>query len=943
MDKLLLDLRYGLRGILRNPSFAAVALLTLTLGIGATTAMFSVVNAVLLRKLPYRDPGRLVMIRELIPKIDSAPISVPSPDILDFRDRSQAFSGVAGYKQRNFELIAQGSPQRVAGVRISANTFSVLGVSPLLGRGFTAEEDRPGQRVVVLSYALWQREFAGDRGVLGRTVAINRIPHVVIGVMPRDFLYPIAAGADEPAQLWVPLALAPEEIAARGDNFDAGVVARIKPEVSFAQAQSDVERVAQYIKDQYPADVRGELDMRGVITPLSEVAFGDLRRPLLALFGGVLGRTVNINRLPYVVVGVMPRSFLYPIQQGNNEPAALWVPLALAPEEIAARGDNFDAGVVARLKPGVSFEQAQTDVQRVAQYIKDQYPADVRGELDMRGVITPLSDVAFGDLRRPLLALLGAVLFILLIAAANVANLLLTRATARQKEIAVRIALGATPARLVTQLLAESVTLSLAGGALGALFAAFATDFIVRLVPGNVPRLQQAEVNPQVLLFALGVSLAAGMVFGLAPVFLALRTRLNENLKEGGRGGSFGRQHRRLRSAFVVAEISLALVLLFAAGLLVRSFQKLMETNPGFAPDHVITASISLPPSQYAQPSQLRSFQNSLLERMQHIPGARTAGIASDLPLESSWVRIFTAEGYNPPPGAAMNVDSHTVVAGDYFRALGVPLLRGRFFQPSDGANSPKVLIVSDSLARKYWPNQDPVGKRLKWGPPQSDSPWLTVVGVVGDVKQQSLDKATLPHTYEPYSQLADELIVQGITRTYRLAVRTSGDPASAAASLKAAVWGLDRQLAVTRTRTMEQVLSESSAPRRFNMILVLLFAATALLLAAIGIYGVIAYSVQQRTHEIGIRMTLGARRADVLRMVLRWGFLLAGVGAAIGVAGALAAGRVLRGFLFGIQPSDPLTFVAVVGALALIALLATYIPARRATRVDPMVALRYE
>ena len=821
MDRLLHDVRYGLRGIFKNPAFAAVALLTLTLGIGATTAMFSVVNAVLLRKLPYQDPGRLVMIRELIPKIDSEPLSVPSPDILDFRDRSQAFSGVAGFTPRQYELIAQGAPERVSAARISANTFSVLGVSPLLGRGFTGEEDHPGQRVVVLSYALWQRDFGGDRGVLGRTV--------------------------------------------------------------------------------------------------------------------------TINRMPYVVVGVMPRGFLYPIQSGTKDPAELWVPLALTPEEIAARGDNFDSGVVARIKPGISFAQAQTDVQRVAQYIKDQYPPDVRGELDMRGVITPLSEVAFGDLRRPLLALLAAVLFILLIAAANVANLLLARATGRQKEIAVRIALGATPSRLFTQLLAESLTLALIGGALGTLCASFAARSVAFLVPGNVPRLDEVHLDAGVLLFALGISLAAGIVFGLAPAFFALRTELNENLKAGGRGGAYGPQHRRLRGAFVVAEVSLAMVLLFGAGLLVRSFQRLLETSPGFAPDHVITASIALPASQYPQAAQLRSFERSLLERLDQIPGARAAGISTDLPLEASWVRIFTAEGYNPPPGAAMNVDSHSVVSGDYFKTMGVPLLRGRLLLPSDDQNSQKVILVSDSLARKYWPGHDPIGKRLKWGPPQSNSPWLTVVGVVGDVKQQSLDKATLPHTYEPYSQLADELVVQGIARTYRLAVRTSGDPASAAASLKAAVWGLDKQLAVTRLRTMEQVLSDSTAPRRFNMLLVLIFAATALLLAAIGIYGVIAYSVAQRTHEIGIRMTLGAQRADVLRMVLGWGLLLTGAGTALGLAGSLALARLLRGFLFGIQPSDPITFAVVVGLLTFTALLATCVPALRASRVDPMIALRYE
>ena len=819
MRTLTQDLRNGFRTLLRSPSFAAVALIALAVGIGANTAIFSVLNAVILRPLPYQDPGRLVMVRELIPKVGPNPIPLSAADVVDFAHQNRVFDGVAGFEGLTFELSGGDQPERVDAARVNAALFPTLGVAPLLGRTFTSEEDQPGRRVAVLSYGLWQRRFGADPDVVGKTVSLDRMGYTIIGVMPRSFAFPIQG---------------------------------------------------------------------------------------LSFF----------------------------------RPASLWVPMAFSSEELKNRGDNFNIGVVARLKPGVTLARATADAAAIAHGIQETYPAEVRGDLTLGAVVTPLDEVVVGDVRTLLLILAGAVGFVLLIACANVANLLLTRSAERRKEIAIRAALGAGRLRLLRQFLTESLMLALAGGALGLLVAKWGTDILVALAPASIPRAQESSLDLPVLGFTLALSLLTGLIFGTVPAWTASRTHLAETLKEGGRE-STGAPHRRLRGALVVSEVALALVLLISAGLLIKSFVRCRETDPGFQPERLMTMSLALPDSTYKQATQIRSFYRQLIDRTQALPGVKAAGASTDLPLEGAWTRIFTVEGYHPPPGEQLNMCSHSMILGGYLQALGVPLIRGRIFTDQDRPGSVPVIVVSKSIADRFWPNQDPIGKRLKWGLPQSSDPWLTVVGVVGDVKQAGLDQPTRPHTYEPWAQ-ADDSMVQ-FASALNLAVRATADPVALAGMVRSQVWSLDKQLAVADVKTMDQVVQESMAPRRFNMFLLAVFAIVSVFLAAIGIYGVISYSVAQRTHEIGVRMALGARRSDVLGLVVREGMASALIGVALGLIGALAITRLMSSLLYAVRPTDPVTFVGVAVLAAAVALLASYIPARRATKLDPMVALRYE
>ena len=819
MRDFLRDLRYGLRLLIKNPGFTVVALLTLAIGIGATTAMFSVVNGVLLRPLPFRDPGRLVMIREQVPKFSAEWLKIPAPDVVTYARENTSFTGVAGFIPTRFDLTGYGAPQNVAATRVAWNLFSLLGVQPQIGRPFSAQEDHADSYVAIVSYGFWKQHLGGTPDVLGKTVTLNRKPFEIVGVMPQGFAFPLVA----------------------------------------------------------------------------------------------------------------------------SEPSDVWVPLGLTATELADFGDNFSYGAIARLKPGVTMVQARADAQRIAQAILQTFPPSIRGDLQLNGVVIPLKEDIVGDVRKPLLVLFLAVMVVLLIAVVNVANLLLARGTARQREMAIRIALGAGGRRLVAQVLAESVMLALAGGALGLLSAVWATQGLFALVPANIPRLQSSGVDGRVLAFMVAVCVLAGLAFGTIPALLALHTSVNDNLKEGGRGTSVGRSHQRVRASLVVAQVALALVLLAGAGLLLRSFQRVLQVDPGFRPQKVITAAVSLSPTQYSTAAQARSFYTELEEKLAGMPGVAAAGLSSDLPTKANWNHVFSVDGYAPPPGAGLNISWHSVVLGDYFRAMGIPLIRGRLFTPTDDAAGQRVVIISQSIVEKYFHGRDPIGGRLKWGVPQSTDPWLNVVGVVGDIKQGSLDATTLPHTYTPFLQRSDGEMKAGTGLAMNMVVRTSGNPSSAAASMRAAVWSLDRQVPVSDIRTMEQVISQSTASRRFNMLLVGFFAVAALLLAAVGLYGVMSYSVSQRTHEIGVRMTLGARRADVLRMVLGSGITLVLIGVAIGVAGALVASRLLTSFLFEVRPSDPITFAAVALVLAAVALVASMAPALRATRVDPMIALRNE
>jgi putative ABC transport system permease protein len=809
--------------MLKNPGFMTVAVLTLALGIGANTAIFSVVNAVLINPLPYADPNRLVLVKEVLAAIGSQPVTVSAPDIAQIDKQNRVFDGVAGFRVWSYELSGQGgSPERVIGERVGYNLFSVLGVAPIIGRTFTAQEDQPGQTVAILSYGLWQRHFGGDRDVAGKTIQVDRQPYTVVGVMPQSLVFP----------------------------------------------------------------------------------------------------------LPGMAQGLA---------------ADLFVPLALSKFELSNVGDNFDFGVVARMKPGVTATQANADLTMVARGILETYARWARdnhenmGDMKLGVVAQPLAEQVVGPTRPMLLMLLGAVGFVLLIACANVANLLLARAVSRRKEMAIRLAMGAGSLRLLRQLLVEGLLLSFCGGGLGLLLAVWIKDALVGLMPVTVPRFRPIELDLPVLLFTFALAVATGVVFGILPALSAARTELNQSLKDSARGASQGAPHIRLRATLVAVEVALSVILLAGAGLLVRSFQRVLDTQPGFQPEHVLTAGVNLPPSQYKEDAQVFSFYKELLARVRRMPGAKAAGTSTDIPLNASWTHLFTPEGYVAPSAAEKNVCNHSVIFGDYLQSMGIPLLRGRYFTDQDTADSTRVLIVSDALAKRYWPNQDPIGKRLKWGTPEeSRNEWMTVVGVAGDVKQASLETATTPHTYQPNLQL-------GAITALQLAVRAEGDPSAVTNDLRAVVAGMDPQLALARVRTMNQVIQRTTSARRFSLFLLASFAALALVLAAIGIYGVLAYSVTQRIHEIGVRMALGAEVRHVVRLVLKQGAMLAGIGMAVGAAGALLVARALQDMLYQVRPADPVTFAAVLAAIGVVALGASYIPARRATKVDPLVALRHE
>ena len=538
--------------------------------------------------------------------------------------------------------------------------------------------------------------------------------------------------------------------------------------------------------------------------------------------------------------------------------------------------------------------------------------------------------------RPMLLSLLGAVGFLLLIACVNIANLLLIRSAGRQQEMAIRLAIGAGRSRLLRQLLVEGMLLAMGGGGLGLVIAVWIKQALVAGMPADIPQFRVISLDLPVLLVTFSLTVVTGLAFGALPALSISRTDVNRSLKQSGRSASDGPDRQRMRAALVMMELAMSVVLLAGAGLLLRSFLRVLDTNPGFRPDHVLTASVDLPPVEYREEAKVFAFYKQLMERLRQIPGATAAGGSTDLPLLGGWTHLFTPEGYTPPPGAGLNVCNHSVIYGDYMQAMGIPLLRGRYLSERDQPNSPPVLIISESLAKKFWPGQDPIGHRLKWGPPESSSPWLTVVGVAGDVKQGPLDAATVPHTYQSYVQLGEAM-------SLRVALRAAGDPTNLTADLRSTVWSLDRRLALGRVRTMDQVISRSTATRRFNVLLLGSFAAVALALAGIGIYGLLAYSVSRRTHEIGVRMALGARGGDVVRLVLGQGLPVTACGIALGAAGALVLSRLLQDLLFEVSPADPATFACVLFLLGCVALAASYLPARRATRIEPVSALRQE
>ena len=822
LDELKQDLRYGARMFWKIPGFTAVAVLTLALGVGANTAIFSVVNAVLLSPLPYASAHRLVLVKELLPNITAEPFNVSGPDIAEIQKLNHVFERVGGFRVWTYEFSGRGEPARVTANRISSDLFDVLGVQPVAGRVFEPPEEQFGHQVVILSYGFWQRQFGGQHNILGQTLNLDRKPYTIVGVMPQSFAFP----------------------------------------------------------------------------------------------------------LPGMLQGVA---------------ADLWVPLGLSKEELADFGDNFSYAVVGKLRPGVQPGQVNADLQLVARGVLETYRQWARdanqplGDFRLGLVSVPLRDEVTGPLKPMLLMLLGAVGFVLLIACVNVANLLMMHSVGRQKEMAVRLAIGAGRLRLLRQFLVEGMLLAFTGGGLGLALAVWLKNILAAHMPANIPQFHAIEIDWTVLLFSFLLVTLVGLAFSALPALWASRTDFIPSLRESGRGNSQGPDHQRLRAAFVIIEVALSVMLLVGAGLLVRSFQRVLSINPGFRPEHVLTASIDLPPTEsYSQNEEVASFYKQLIEKLRQTPGIVAAGGSTDLPLLGGWTHAFTVEGYQPPPGPQLSLGNHSVIYGDYLQAMGIPLLHGRNFTELDGPKSIPVLIVSESLAKKYWPGQDPLGKRLKWGPSESTDPWLTVVGVVGDVKQGPLETAANAHTYEPYAQL-------GAPLSLRVAVRGQGDSAGLAADVRTAVWSLDRQLALGSVRTMDEVISRSTASRRFSLVLVGAFAVLALTLAAIGIYAVLAYTVARRTHEIGVRMALGARSGDVVRLVLGQGLQFTAIGIVFGVAGALVLMRFLESLLYEVRPTDPPTLVVVLLLLVSVSVAASYLPARRAMRVDPMVALRYE
>ena len=812
------DLRYGARMLLKQPGFTLIAVITLGLGIGANTAIFSVVNAVLLKPLPYAQPEQLVMVYGHFVAFRTNQMRLSMPEYADFREQTRSFAASGAFDSGSANLAPHegGVPERVERGSLTPEMFAVLQVAPLLGRVFTPEEAQAGRDdVVLLSHGLWQRRYAGKADAVGQKLTVSGRSQTIIGVMPPDFAFP------PKAEIWQPL---------------------------------------WFPKEQYDPQRRG------------------------------------------------------------------------------ARGLE----VLARLKPGVSLIEAQAELDRLGAQLTAQYPQNYGADRRYRMIVAPLLEEFVGELKPALLLLAGAVGFVLLITCANVANLLLARAATRRQEMAVRLALGAGRGRLARQLLTESVLLALAGGVAGWLLATWGVQLLLRFVPDNLPRMGAVSLDGRVLAFTALASLFTGIIFGLAPALQAAHPSVNEALRESGRTGA-GARGQRLRNAFVVAEIALALVLLAGAGLTLKSFWRLQAVDSGFNSDGVLTLRMLLPFTTHPQTSQRAAFFRQVLERLRALPGVVAAGAVSRIPMAPG-NNTGTMTGENSAVGSAANPDAPQVetemrwASPEYFQTMGIALLSGRDFNDADVEGTLPVAVVDESFARRFYPNEDPIGKRIKRGGPQSTRPWKTIVGVVRSVRNQRLDVTSLPQAYFPVLQEADEMY------NLSFAVRSGGgDPLALAQSVRAAVLTVDRNQPVFDIKPLRQIVADSVALRRLALLLLSVFAVVALLLAAAGIYGVMAYAVTQRTHEIGVRMALGAQARDVLRLVVRQGLKLALCGVALGLVAALALTRLIKMLLFGVSATDPLTFGLIALLLTAVALLACLIPALRATKVDPLVALRSE
>jgi len=808
METILRDVRHSLRMLLKSRSFAAVAIFTVALAIGANTAIFSVVYAVL-RPLSYRNPEQLMVVNSTNLKRGLPQIGVSFPDYLDWKNQNSSFEQLAALRNASFNLTGVGEPERLSGLFVTASLFPVLGVEPALGRTFIPEDDAPGGSTsVIISHDLWQRRFSSDPGIINKALTLEGENFNIIGVMRPDLRFP-------------------------------------------------------------PDD--------------------DLRRDV-------------------------------------------WVPLSLFPErQLKNRGRHF-LTVVGRLKPDASQEQAQAEMNTIATRLEQEYPETNSGY----GVrIISLYEDTVGTVRKSLYILLGAVGLVLLIACGNVANLLLARSAAREREIAIRSALGASRRRLVRQLLTESLFLSLIGGAFGLLLAYGGTRFLIaNTPPGTIPRLEEVGMDWRVLIFSFLISVLTGLIFGIMPSLHAAKVDLTTSLSEGARGSTEGGRGRSFRTALMIAEVSLALLLLIGAGLLIKSFERLRQVDKGFESDKLLTASVALSEVKYEEPPQQVAFFQQLLQKLETTPGVQYAGAASDVPLlgRDSYENVFI-EGRPVEKSSDALQAGGQVVTPNYFRAMGIPLRKGRPLTDEDVAGKPMSVVINETMANRLWPGEDPLNKRISAAGPTG--PWMTVVGVVKDIRYRGLNTEPRLEMYVSYQQLP----VDSMT----LVLRTTSDPGAFGTALRNQVWALDKDQPVTAIKTMDEAVSDSIARERFNMQLITIFALVALVLAAVGIYGVMSYYVVQRTHEIGILLALGAQPLDVLKLVVKQGMMRALLGVAIGLVGAFILTRVVAGLLFGVSPTDPATFLGVSFLLTFVALMACYIPARRAAKVDPMTALRHE
>jgi len=803
IEDLIQDLRYGARSLRKNPGFTAIAVITLALGIGANTAIFSVVNGVLLRPLPYPEPDRLVMVYGISLQAAQDRSPVCAADFLDWKSQNQVFESLAGFSSNRFNYSGGESPEQIEGAWVTADFFSTIGVQPALGRAFLPEEDLPGApQTVVISDGFWRRHLGSNPNVIDQQITLNARAFTIIGVMPSGFLFP-----EKDTELWAAERLAPT------------------------------------------------------------------------------------RRGPYYIWGL------------------------------------------GRLSTGATLEGAQIEMDMIARRVQDQINSPNR---DWTWTSISLAERIVGKIRPVLLVLLAAVFFVLLIACANIANLLLARATAREKEIAVRVALGASRARLLRQLLTESLLLAAVGAAAGLPLAIWGVRVLVALSPADFPRLQEISIDGRVLGFTLLAATVCGLIFGLAPALQSSRINLNESLKEGGRG-SDGSGRRRMRRALVVTEIAFSLMLLVGAGLMVKSFMKLQSVSPGFKPDHILTMHLTLPRVRYDSDEKIINYYRQLIERVTAVRGVEAAGLSISLPPDHLEVSdSFSIEGKPLPSGSSQLSVPIVMTSPEYFTALGVPLLQGRGFNATDKKGSPLVVIINQTLAERYFPGESPIGKRFKIGGAERPrNPWMEIVGVAGDVKYSGLDARPEPAYYTPLAQSA-------WTAAY-LVVRAQLNPTSLAPAIREQIWELDKDIPIANLATMDQLLEESVAQPRFRTLLLGIFAALALVLASVGIYGVISYSVTQRRHEIGIRMALGAQSRDVITLVVRQGMAMALIGVAIGLAASLALTRLMESLLFEVSTTDQATFVSVATLLLAVAALACWIPARRASRVDPMSALRCE